>query len=146
MASPLVGRQVRAEFLVGGVGGPELAIQIRELLRPVSRTQTPRDPVAQGTQIEKEEQDAGANEDAVLPKEQRLVGRQDKNAMATTGMNEYWMKAFSQLQNSQSSFGTMRNGTKIGPSRPQTALAIRPNAMTARERAFAKAMRSSTVQ
>ena len=130
----------------GGGGGPELAIQIRELPTGIPNKQTPRDPVAQGTQIEKEEQDAGANEDAVLPKEQRLVGRQDKNAMATTGMNEYWMKAFSQLQNSQSSFGTMRNGTKIGPSRPQTALAIRPNAMTARERAFAKAMRSSTVQ
>ena len=54
--------------------------------------------------------------------------------MATTGMNEYWMNDLSQPQNSQSSFGTMKNGTKIGPSRPQTALAIRPNAITASDK------------
>ena len=39
-----------------------------------------------------------------------------RNAKATTGMNEYWMNDFSHPQNSQSSFGTMKNGTKIGPS------------------------------
>ena len=41
-----------------------------------------------------------------------------------TSMNEYWMNAFSQPQNSHSSVGTMKNGTKSGPTRPQTALAI----------------------
>src|SRR4051812_10511767 len=69
-----------------------------------------------------------------------------RNAIATTGMNEYWMKDLSQPQNSQSSFGTMKNGTKIGPSRPHTALAMRPKAITARDSAFATAMRTSTVQ
>src|SRR6185295_13247703 len=64
-----------------------------------------------------------------------------RNAMATTGMNEYWMNAFSQPQNSQSSFGT-----KIGPSRPHTALAISPNAITASDSAFARAMSNRTVQ
>jgi len=39
-------------------------------------------------------------------------------------MKEYWMKDFSQLQNSQSSCGTMKKGTKMGPRRAQTALAI----------------------
>src|SRR6476619_5583024 len=69
-----------------------------------------------------------------------------RNAIATTGMNEYWINDLSHPQNSQSSFGTMKNGTKIGPSRPQTALAIRPNAITASDRAFASAMRMRTVQ
>ena len=46
------------------------------------------------------------------------------------------MNDLNQPQNSQSSFGTMKNGTKIGPRRPQTALAMSPNAMTAREIAF----------
>src|SRR5689334_8419689 len=69
-----------------------------------------------------------------------------RNAIATTGTNEYWMNAFSQPQNRKSSFGTMKNGTKIGPSKAQTALAIRPNAITARESAFARATRSRTVQ
>src|SRR6266851_101307 len=69
-----------------------------------------------------------------------------RNAIAITGMNEYWINDLSQPQNSQSSFGTMKNGTKIGPTSPQTALAIKPNAMTARDRAFANAMRSRTVQ
>src|SRR3990172_13143109 len=31
-----------------------------------------------------------------------------RKAMATTGMNEYWMNDFSQPQNSHSSFGTMK--------------------------------------
>src|SRR5882762_10437015 len=69
-----------------------------------------------------------------------------RNAIATTGMNEYWMNDLSQPQNSQSSFGTIKNGTKIGPSRPHTALAMRPNAITASDNAFARAMRTSTVQ
>src|SRR3989454_9380591 len=69
-----------------------------------------------------------------------------RNAIATTGINEYWMNAFSQPQNSQSSFGTMKNGTKIGPSKPQTALAISPNAITASDKAFASAISSRTVQ
>ena len=43
------------------------------------------------------------------------------------------MNAFNHDQNSQSSFGTMKNGTKIGPSRAQTALAIRPKATMASE-------------
>ena len=38
-------------------------------------------------------------------------------AFATTGMNEYWMNAFSQFQNSHSSVGTMKNGTNSGPSK-----------------------------
>ena len=40
----------------------------------------------------------------------------------------------------------MKNGTKIGPSSAQTALAISPKAMTASETAFANAISSSTVQ
>src|SRR4029077_8917879 len=69
-----------------------------------------------------------------------------RKAIATTGMNEYWMNDFSQPQNSHSSLGTMKNGTKMGPRSPQTALAINPNAITASERAFARAMSNRTVQ
>src|SRR5829696_6846055 len=69
-----------------------------------------------------------------------------RKAMATTGMNEYWMNDFSQPQNSQSSLGTMKNGTKIGPSNAQTAEAMRPKAITANDRAFATATSNSTVQ
>src|SRR3954469_11245402 len=69
-----------------------------------------------------------------------------RNAIATTGMNEYWMKDFSQPQKSQSSCRTMKNGTKIGPRRAQTALAMSPKAITARDSAFAIATSSSTVQ
>src|SRR5262245_58019825 len=69
-----------------------------------------------------------------------------RNAMATTGMNEYWTNDLSQPQKSQSSFGTMKNGTKIGPSSPHTALAIRPNEMTASEIALATAISRRTVQ
>src|SRR3954452_10579 len=60
-----------------------------------------------------------------------------RNANAMTGMNEYWMNALNHDQNSQSSFGTMKNGTKIGPTSAQTALAMSPNATTAREITFA---------
>src|SRR6266571_4610417 len=63
-----------------------------------------------------------------------------RNARATTGMNEYWTKALNHDQNSQSSFGTMRNGTKIGPSKAQTALAMRPNATIASDRTLAIVM------
>ena len=69
-----------------------------------------------------------------------------RKAIATTGMNEYWMKDFSQPQKSQSSCLTMKNGTKIGPSSAQTALAISPKAMTASDSAYATATSSSTVQ
>src|SRR5919106_1555297 len=69
-----------------------------------------------------------------------------RNAMATTGMNEYCTNDLNQPQNSQSSLGTMKNGTKIGPRSPHTALAMRPNAMTASEIALATAMRRSTAQ
>src|SRR4029077_12192820 len=69
-----------------------------------------------------------------------------RKAIATTGMNEYWINDLSQPQNSQSSFGTMKNGTKIGPRRPHTALAMRPNAITASDKAFASAIRMRTVQ
>src|SRR4029450_1064983 len=69
-----------------------------------------------------------------------------RNAIATTGMKEYWTNDFNQPQKSQSSFGTMKNGTKIGPKSAQTALAIRPKAITARDKAFATATRSRTVQ
>ena len=40
------------------------------------------------------------------------------------------MNAFSQPQKSHSSFGTMKNGMKIGPTRTQTAVAIKPKAIT----------------
>ena len=60
-----------------------------------------------------------------------------RNANAITGMNEYWMKALNHDQKSQSSFGTMKNGTKIGPTSAHTALAIRPNATTANDTTFA---------
>jgi len=46
------------------------------------------------------------------------------------------MNERSHPQNNQSSFGTMKNGTNIGPSSPQTALAMRPKAMTASDAAF----------
>ena len=51
-----------------------------------------------------------------------------------------------QPQKSHSSLGTMKNGTKIGPRSPHTALAISPKAMTASDRPFAKAMSSSIAQ
>src|ERR1700733_2930850 len=60
-----------------------------------------------------------------------------RNANAITGMNEYCINAFNHDQKSQSSFGTMKNGTKIGPTKVQTALAIKPNATTASEMTFA---------
>src|SRR5581483_10315592 len=60
-----------------------------------------------------------------------------KKASATTGRNEYWRNALNHDQNNQSSFGTIRNGTKIGPSNAHTALAIRPNATIASERTLA---------
>src|SRR5436309_6410379 len=68
-----------------------------------------------------------------------------RNASATTGMNEYWMNALSHDQNRKSSFGTMKNGTKIGPSRAHTALAMSPKAMIASEMTLASVitMRSS---
>ena len=56
------------------------------------------------------------------------------------------MSDLSQPQNSQSSFGTMKNGTKIGPRSVQTAVAMRPNATTPSESALANAMSSNTVQ
>ena len=40
------------------------------------------------------------------------------------------MNAFSQPQKSHSSVGTMKNGTKSGPTRAQTALAIMLNETT----------------
>jgi hypothetical protein len=61
-------------------------------------------------------------------------------------MNEYWMNALNHPQNSQSSFGTMKNGTNSGPRRAHTALAIRPKAITAIETAFAKATSSRRIQ
>src|SRR5579864_9451824 len=60
-----------------------------------------------------------------------------RKANAITGMNEYWTNALNHDQNSQSSFGTMKNGTKIGPTSAHTALAMRPNATTASEMTFA---------
>src|SRR5688572_11138646 len=69
-----------------------------------------------------------------------------RNANATTGTNEYWMNALNQDQNSQSSFGTMKNGTKIGPSSAHTALAMRPNATTASDIAFASVTTISSNQ
>ena len=69
-----------------------------------------------------------------------------RNATATTGMKEYWMNDFSQPQKSQSNFGTMKNGTKIGPRSAHTADAMRPNAITARHSALATATSSRTVQ
>ena len=41
------------------------------------------------------------------------------------------MNALSQPQNSQSSCGTMKNGTKIGPTSTATPVAAHPNEMTA---------------
>src|SRR5262249_53806034 len=63
-----------------------------------------------------------------------------RKARAITGMNEYWMNALNHDQKSQSSFGTMKNGTKIGPTSAQTALAINPNATTASDSIFASVM------
>src|SRR5205807_7332140 len=61
-----------------------------------------------------------------------------RNAKATTGTNEYWTNALNQDQNSQSSFGTMKNGTKIGPTNAHTALAISPKATIASETTLAR--------
>src|SRR5205814_374765 len=60
-----------------------------------------------------------------------------RNANATTGMNEYCTNALNHDQKSQSSFGTMKNGTKIGPSNEQTALAISPKATIASDSTLA---------
>src|SRR6266849_6197640 len=60
-----------------------------------------------------------------------------RNAKAITGMNEYCTNALNHDQNNQSSFGTMKKGTKIGPTSVHTALAIKPNATTASEMTFA---------
>src|SRR6266545_2095841 len=69
-----------------------------------------------------------------------------RNASAITGMNEYWMNALNQDQNRKSSFGTMKNGTKIGPTSAHTALAINPNATTASETTFARVTMISSSQ
>src|SRR5690242_4618945 len=69
-----------------------------------------------------------------------------RNASAITGMNEYWRNALNQDQNSQSSFGTMKNGTKIGPTSAHTALAISPNATTASETTLASVTTISSSQ
>ena len=44
----------------------------------------------------------------------------------------YWTNALSQPQKSHSSVGTMKNGTKSGPTSAQTALATRLNETTNR--------------
>src|SRR3954451_5852027 len=69
-----------------------------------------------------------------------------RNASAITGRNEYWMKALNQDKNSQSSFGTMKNGTKMGPTSAQTALAISPNATTAKATTLASVTTISSSQ
>ncbi len=56
------------------------------------------------------------------------------------------MNALNHDQNSQSSFGTMKNGTKIGPSSAQTALAISPKATIASEMTFASVTTISSSQ
>src|SRR5437762_9062862 len=61
-------------------------------------------------------------------------------------MNEYCMNALNQDQNNQSRVGTMKNGTKIGPTSAQTALAIRPKATTAIDSTLASVMTSSSDQ
>src|SRR5258706_15689789 len=47
------------------------------------------------------------------------------------------MNALNHDQNKKSSFGTMKNGTKIGPTSAHTALAMSPNATTASDTTFA---------
>src|SRR3990170_8778619 len=69
-----------------------------------------------------------------------------RNANATTGMNEYWINALNHDQNNQSSLGTMKNGTKIGPSSAHTALAMSPNATIASEMTFASVTTISSSQ
>src|SRR6266566_5436283 len=69
-----------------------------------------------------------------------------KNASAITGMNEYWMNALNQDQNRKSSLGTMKNGTKIGPTRAHTALANNTNGTTASETTFASVTTISSSQ
>src|SRR5436853_6551383 len=49
------------------------------------------------------------------------------------------MKQRSQPQNSHSNFGTIKKGMKTGPTRTQTAVAIKPNAMTTMAIAWAAA-------
>ena len=56
------------------------------------------------------------------------------------------MNALNQDQNSQSSFGTMKNGTKIGPTSAQIALAISPKATIASEIALASVTAMSSSQ
>ena len=56
------------------------------------------------------------------------------------------MNALNHDQNSKSSFGTMKNGTKIGPSSAHTALAISPKATTASETTFASVTTISSSQ
>src|SRR5262249_14275208 len=56
------------------------------------------------------------------------------------------MNALNHDQNSQSSLGTMKNGTKIGPTSAQTALAISPKATTASDTTLASVTTTSSSQ
>src|SRR5258708_7291189 len=68
------------------------------------------------------------------------------NALATTGMKEYWTKALSQFQKSHSRVGTMKKGMKRGPRSAQMAEASMPNDTTNRTANCATAMTISSVQ
>src|ERR1022692_1996955 len=67
---------------------------------------------------------------SVVKKPVRKRSKTKMNALAMTNMNEYWMNALSQPQKSHSSWGTMKNGTKSGPTKAQMALAIMLNETT----------------
>src|SRR5581483_2614532 len=69
-----------------------------------------------------------------------------KNAYVTTWMKAYCTNALNHDQNSQSNFGTMKNGTNKGPSKPHTAVAIRPKATTPKETIFAMQTAMSSTQ
>src|SRR2546430_14906507 len=69
-----------------------------------------------------------------------------RNAKAITGINEYCMNALNHDQNRKWSFGTMKNGTKIGPTRAHKALAMSPNATTASDTTFASVTISSKIR
>src|SRR5262245_61779851 len=56
------------------------------------------------------------------------------------------MNALNHDQNRKSSFGTMKNGTKIGPTSAHTALATNPNATTASDTTLASVMTINSSQ
>ena len=68
------------------------------------------------------------------------------NALAMTGMNEYWTNDLSQPQKIHSMVGTMKKGMKSGPIKAQMAEAMMPKDTMKRSDHCASPMTISMVQ